>query len=105
MADTKEVVLVDQFGICPKCGRQMGLLHSQFTLYGITPTGKFANRIIEEEEDITAACLCGFKQRMCKTPYGLYPVDHYIAREHRNSLSDPKARGVIGYIEKEKNDG
>lgn len=37
----KEVVTTNEFGICPRCGRNLVMLQSEYRLYGLTEIGTY----------------------------------------------------------------
>lgn len=76
MADKKEVMTLNKFGLCPICGKQMYMLESHYCIYGLIPNGKYPNRLIERENDITYACECGYRSKMVMTADGIYPKDY-----------------------------
>lgn len=95
----KEVMVFNEFGICPKCGRLMGMLESVYTMYGLTPHGHYPNKVLDREKNITYACLCGYRAEMVMTPNGIYPKNYY--RMDDIMITKPKKLGkVIGYVEK-----
>lgn len=97
----KEVVSLDQFAICPKCGHLMALLHSKYTMYGMTPSGKYPNKVFGIDEDYTMACVCGYRTPMVKTLLGLYPKNHYKLQEEEEIMNQkPYDKFLLGYIEK-----
>lgn len=101
MEEKKEVMTIDQFGICPMCGSLMGMLESNYTMYGLTPNGKYPNRILETEKDITYACQCGYRAQMVMTPAGIYPKNH----EKVDKIDEEtvgKLATVVGYVEGEE---
>lgn len=101
----KEVIRFGQYGICPRCGKIMGMLESVYTMYGLTPNGSYPNKLIEEERDITYACLCGARYSMKRTAAGIIPKD-YAFQEDLKDKAFESMGNVIGYVKKEesKND-
>lgn len=93
----KEVIKLESFGICPRCGKLMFMLHSQYTLYGMTETGKYPNKIVNRDEDYTIACLCGFKCPMVNTLEGTIPRDYYKLKN--KELERKINSSLIGYID------
>ena len=96
----KEVVELDHFGICPRCGKLMAMLRSSYVMYGLTYSGKYPNRIFEESDDITYACLCGAKYEMVMTPNGIYPKDYRGLDKLKLKQHDLST--VIGYVDDKK---
>ena len=99
--EKKEVMTIDKFGLCPMCGKLMGALESQYTMYGLTPNGKYPNSILGRENDVTFACECGYRCQMQRTVDGFYPKKH----EKLQELDDEAVKQLahtIGYIEGEK---
>lgn len=95
----KEIVLINEFGICPHCGRQLYLLESNYTLYGVTTFGQ-PNRIIKNDTDYTAACECGFKIPMVKLYDRIVPRDYYLIKKYKDELEKGKDDNkLIGYID------
>lgn len=96
----KEIISFGDFGICPRCGRLMGMLESVFTMYGLTYNGRYPNRIFTEEREITYACTCGARYDMVRTPLGILPKQYRgldsIMQKKVDNLNNP-----IGYVEKE----
>ena len=74
--EKKEVMTLNKFGLCPLCGKQMYMLESHYCIYGLIPNGKYPNRLIERENDITYACECGYRAKMVMTADGVYPRDY-----------------------------
>ena len=54
----KEVVTTNEFGICPRCGRNLVMLQSEYRLYGLTEIGTYPNKLLKSQEDIQYACPC-----------------------------------------------
>ena len=103
MNKEKEVVTLDKFGICPLCHRHMGMLHSVYTFYGMTESGKYPNRILgEPEEDYTLACLCGYRKKMIQSVYGLYPEGHIKIEEEEKIMTTPPKDFILGYIDEDE---
>lgn len=102
--ENQDAIIFDQFGICPRCGRLMGMLEATYTMYGLTPHGQYPNRILTEEKEITYACLCGARYKMVRTPYGIFPKGYYKLDEMTTKRVKELAT-VIGYVDKEDNSG
>ena len=98
MEEKKEVMILNQFGICPRCGKLMGMLEATYTMYGITPNGRYPNRLIHEEKDVTYACLCGAKYQMVRTVAGIYPKDYYKLDEIQNKTINRNLSNLIGRV-------
>ena len=94
----KEVMLLEQFGICPHCGNLMVMLTSNFSIYGLTPHGKYPNRILKNEKDITYACECGYRAKMRWTVDGIYPENYAFLEKMEDELIQ-KIGNPIGYVE------
>lgn len=101
MDDLKEVVLLEKFGICPRCGRLLYMLESKYTLYGLTETGRYPNKVIKTDSDLTAACICGFKCPMIQTVEGTMPRDYWKTKKYQEESID-KSHTIIGYIDGKK---
>ena len=99
----KEVIEFEQFGVCPRCGRLMAMLRSTYIMYGLTYNGKYPNRVFEESDEITYACLCGARYDMVMTPNGIYPKGYIKLDELKTEKTN--LGEVIGYVEKEKDNG
>lgn len=97
MKELKEVIMRDNFGICPHCGRLMFILKSEYTLYAMTETGAYPNRIVSTEDDLTMACICGFTCPMVNTVEGLRPRNYYKIKDKPK----PK-RLIIGYVDERR---
>ena len=98
----KEVMSFGDFGICPRCGKLMGMLESVYTMYGLTYNGRYPNRIFTEEREITYACTCGARYNMVRTPVGILPKQYKelnsVIQKKVNTLSN---NNPIGNVEKE----
>lgn len=100
MADElKEVMTIDKFGLCPQCGKLMGALEAQYTMYGLTPNGKYPNKILEQQNEVTFACTCGYRCQMVRTIDGFYPKDH-VSLEKLEDEAIEKLAKTVGYVEK-----
>lgn len=96
----KEVMTVNKFGLCPKCGQLMVMMESHYNLFSLLPTGKYPSKLLEHKKDITYACECGYRASMVMTADGVYPKDYYDL----NSIEDEaikKLGNPIGYKEED----
>lgn len=96
-----EVVTLDKFGICPICHRHMAMLHARYTMYGMTESGKYPNRIFGKDEDYTMSCVCGYKLPMTQTVFGLYPKKHVKIEEEEKIMNTPPKDFMVGYVEED----
>ena len=99
--EKKEVMTIDRFGLCPICGKLMGALESNYTMYGLTPNGRYPRSIMGQETDVTFACECGYRCAMTRTVDGFFPKNH----EKLQALEDKAIKKLahkIGYIEGEE---
>ena len=106
MSNLKEVMTLDQFGLCPKCGRLMGMLEANYTMYLITPHGHYPSRILDQDNKINYACICGYRCEMVRTSHGIFPKNHVKVqegfKEDWNGYEEPANPALkIGYIEEE----
>lgn len=99
----KEVMVKDQFGTCPHCHAQMLMLSSVYTLYGMTPSGKYPNSVMKQDKDYTMVCpKCNFKASMVQTMEGLFPRNHKKVKEDEFMMNQkPEDNKLIGYIDED----
>ena len=94
----KKIVDIGSFGICPRCSRLLMLFQAKYTLYGLTESGRYPNRILKTEENLTAVCKCGFRTKMANTIEGTVPAEYYKLKLYKKQLEEEPNQS-IGYKE------
>lgn len=95
----KEVVTTNEFGICPRCGKKLVMLQSEYRLYGLTEIGTYPNKLVKSKEHILYACECGYQSVMKRTMDGIYPISYYkIAEEEKEMAKGKDDIKILGYI-------
>lgn len=98
----KEVVTTNEFGICPRCGRNLVMLQSEYRLYGLTEIGTYPNKLLKSQEDIQYACSCGYRSVRKRTMDGIYPSNYYKIIEEEERMAKGKDDiKVLGYIDED----
>lgn len=85
---SEEVVLRNQFGVCPRCGKPLLLIQSLRTAYLLAPTG-WIRKEVSQNISYRVYCDCGFNMKMKITPGGLVPNDFIGDIEESKLLVNP----------------
>lgn len=81
----KEVISQNQFGICPICGKPLGLLQSRYDYFKLWANGKYASKHLGADQSFTIVCECGYKKEMIKTIDGLVPKSYYKNKDYNKN--------------------
>ena len=97
----KEVISVNEFGICPKCGYKVVMLASDYNLYGLSQYGSVATKHMKSDSDFTVICpKCGFKHSFVIFFDQFVPKEYYKVQDHNEQLkSGIDDWKIIGYID------
>lgn len=80
------VVSVNEFGICPECGKPLMLLKAEYTAYALASSG-WINKQVDQKSEFKRVCpSCGFTDNVKITAYGLLPEGYSDEEEIRKPI-------------------
>lgn len=95
MSELKEIIGINEFGVCPRCGKLMGMLESIYAMYGLTYNGSYPNKVFHVEREITYACTCGARYPMKYTKYGIVPKGFKFVEDLKDKSLEPNPIGKV----------